>query len=91
MKTKILIIAMVFVLITPTIVQNQGYWIPIIAQRKMEFKKCFEARLRLWGLQYDVTVVMDGKFKKDGKWVEFWTKKQRKELREKYKEISGLY
>ena len=91
MRSKILILSILIILATPGIVQNKGYWLPVDGQRRIEFDKIFDARLRVWGLQYDVNAVIDGKFMKDGKWVEFWTKAQRKELKERFGEVSMLY
>ena len=91
MRNKILILNILIVLVTPGIAQNKGHWIPVDGQRQIEFNKIFDARLRVWGLQYDVNAVVDGKFLRNGKWVEFWTKVQRKELKERFGEVSMLY
>ena len=53
---------------------NKGYWIPIKAQRNIEFKKEFKKELIRHGLNFDVTVIPedDGKFYRDGQWCQFW-------------------
>ena len=95
---QLLLICCLLLIFDSSCYDEQGHWLPVDGQRaiinkqlEIEFDRIFDARLRVWGLQYDVNAVIDGKFMKDGKWVEFWTKAQRKELKERFGEVSMLY